>query len=412
MPLPAGLKKRLKNFRLFLELNKFRHKAFRLLCNLVSKLPVSSLTFGPPKGRHFSTKKFVEDWKSDPANPAAYHLIEKGKEVVVPAPRRVTGTEKEHYRTGKTYRSEDAFIATLPWGRFYRQPHAIIGPDDRLMVDMSPWWGENPRDHWIFDRIRLAKARTLRGRTLSLGTSFWFFHFLFDHLPTLGLMERAGMRLADFDHLIFEFHGQPFASAALDYLGIPREKIVDPREHPHLLCESLTAPSHPCDWGAWRCEYLRRAFADWRVPRPVSSKRIYISRRNAPGRRAANEEELLPILERHGFAIVEMEKFSLPEQISIFREAEMIVAVGGAAFTLLSFSNPGTKVLSMFCDEDMTGGALMKMWDMMCAWNGIEFNLLCGPSPNLEVNIGAPCFVADLLVDVKLFEEMIGKMMA
>lgn len=412
MPLPAGLKKRLKNFGAFRALNKFRHKVFRVLCNLVGKLPVSSLTFGPPKGRHFSTKKFVEQWKSDPENPAAFHLVHEGREVLVPAPKRITGTTKQLYLNGKTYRSEDAFIATIPWGRFYRQPQAIIGPDDRLLVDMSPWWGEKWEDHWIFDRIKLKKARTLRGKSLCLGSTAWFFHFLFDHLPILDMIERAGMRLPDFDHIILENHGQPFANVVLDHLGIPREKIVDPREHPHLLCESLTAASHPMDWGDWRPAYLRRAFADCCVKPPFSASRIYITRRNAPGRRVVNEHEILPLLERRGFEIIEVEKYTLPEQIAIFRQAEVIVAVGGAAFTLLSFSKPGTKVMSLFCDEDTTGGATMKMWDMICALNGIEFNMLCVPSPNLDVNIGAPCFVADMKPDVGAFEQMLDDVLA
>jgi capsular polysaccharide biosynthesis protein len=321
------------------------------------------------------------------------------------------GTEKEFFRTPRTYLSEQAFLATLPWGRFYRHPHAIISPDDRLLVDMSSWWGERPEDHWIFDKLRISRAHTLPGRTFHLGGSSWFFHFLFDWLPSLDLLERAGLSLADFDHIIFEHHGQPFADAVLDHLSIPRGKIVDPRKYPHIRCESLTASSYPWNHGPWRAEYLKRAFSHYGAASPVSSRRIYISRRSARGRRVVNEDDLLPILERHGFAVIDMEQFTFGEQIAIFRQAEVIAGPAGAAFTLLSFCQPGTKVLSMMSDADRTGSALMTVWDTVCAFNGLDFYLLCVPVPNLHVSENTPFFSADLMPDVNMFGQMLSRML-
>jgi capsular polysaccharide biosynthesis protein len=107
-----------------------------------------------------------------------------------------------------------------------------------------------------------------------------------------------------------------------------------------------------------------------------------------------------------------MEKLSFAEQISTFRQAEVIAGVGGAAFTLLNFCRPGTKVLSIMCDEDTSAGAVMKMWDTVAALNGIEFYRLCAPSPNLYATVGSASFVADLELDVKLFEQMIGALIS
>jgi capsular polysaccharide biosynthesis protein len=408
----ATLKARLKRNPAFAQLNKLRRRSKRIACNLAATLPCSSLTFGPPKGLHLSTRKYVEGCKSDPANPAAFRVFTERKEIVIPAPKLVLGTEKEFFLTPRTYRSEEAFLATLPWGRSYHHPYAIIAADDRLLVDMSSWWGERPEDHWLFDRLRLAPAHTLRGRTLQIGGGSWFFHFLFDWLPTLGLVEQAGMRLADFDHIVLENPGQPFAETVIDHLAIPRAKIVDPRVHPHLRCESLTAPSYPWDQGVWRSEFLRSAFAGLDGASPVSSKRIFISRKGARMRRIVNEGDLAPILAREGFVMLEIEKFSFAEQIAIFRQAEIVAGPAGAAFTLLSFCKPGTKVLSMMSDADTSGGALMKVWDMVCKLNGLDFYLLCTPSPNLEVTADTPFFSADLKPDVALFEQIAAAMLA
>ena len=412
MPAPSGFKARLKRIPGFATVNKLRHKAHRALCNLAAKLPVSSLTFGPPKGVHLSTRKFIEGWKSDPSNPAVFRTLIEPKDIVIPAPRVLLGSEDPFFLTPRTYRSEATFLATLPWGRFYRYPQAFIAPDDRLLVDMSTVWGEHPEDHWLFDKMRLARPHTLRGKTLHLGSSSWFFHFLFDDLPTLDLVERAGMKLAEFDHILLENHGQPYANAVIDQLAIPRGKIVDPREHPHLLCESLTGPSFPANHSQWRSEFLRRAFENCRAESPVSSRRIFIMRKMARGRHLVNEEELMPILRRHGFVMLEMDKFPFAEQIAIFRQAEVIAGPAGAAFTLLNFCRPGTKVLSMMGETDRTGGALMKVWDMVSAFNGLEFYLLCSGSPNLHMNALTAHYSADLMPDVKLFEQMIESMVA
>ena len=248
MPFSPEFKRRLKRHGVFVTLNKLRRKAHRAVCDIAAKLPISSRWFGPPKGCHISTRKFFEGFKSDPANPAIFRPLIESEKITIPAAKAVFGTEKEFFHTSHTYHTAEAFLATLPWGRFHRYPFAIIAPDDRMLADISVGWGDDPKDHWIFDQLWLGKPHTLHGKTFHLGSGLNcsnLFHLTYDYLPSLDLLERAGMRLAEFDHIILEVYGSPFANAILDHLGIPREKIVDPREHPHLLCDCLlyTSPS-------------------------------------------------------------------------------------------------------------------------------------------------------------------------
>jgi hypothetical protein len=77
------------------------------------------------------------------------------------------------------------------------------------------------------------------------------------------------------------------------------------------------------------------------------SKRIFISRKNASGRRVYNEEEVYNLLKKHNFSIFYPEEHSLLEQVAIFQNAEFIVGATGAAFTNLLFCSDTCKVICL-----------------------------------------------------------------
>ncbi len=60
-----------------------------------------------------------------------------------------------------------------------------------------------------------------------------------------------------------------------------------------------------------------------------------------------NEAELVTALEERDFLVVEPELLTFPEQVSTFREARVIVGLGGAGMFNVIFSRPGTRVISI-----------------------------------------------------------------
>lgn len=69
---------------------------------------------------------------------------------------------------------------------------------------------------------------------------------------------------------------------------------------------------------------------------------LYLSRKDAPGKRAmANEDALIALLAARGFEIVTAGALPLAEQIALFREAALIVAPHGAALTGLVYVEDG-----------------------------------------------------------------------
>ena len=77
-------------------------------------------------------------------------------------------------------------------------------------------------------------------------------------------------------------------------------------------CDSLTIPEKPSLQDI-KCsiEYLRQNYFSSINTHTGLTSRIYISRRRVGRRHLQNEQELLPILDRYGYGIVELEDLSL-----------------------------------------------------------------------------------------------------
>ena len=74
--------------------------------------------------------------------------------------------------------------------------------------------------------------------------------------------------------------------------------------------------------------------------------RIYISRNCR--RRIKNEDELIRLLVRYNFRIIEDKPRSIAEQCTLYKNAEFIIGPHGASFTNLIWCEPGTHLLELF----------------------------------------------------------------
>jgi len=74
-------------------------------------------------------------------------------------------------------------------------------------------------------------------------------------------------------------------------------------------------------------------------------KRIFLSRKNASGKRSFNEDAVMQMLSEFEFEVVFPESLSVVDQISLFNQAEWIIGGSGAAFANLLFCNHSCKVI-------------------------------------------------------------------
>lgn len=77
-------------------------------------------------------------------------------------------------------------------------------------------------------------------------------------------------------------------------------------------------------------------------------KKILIFRKKAKTRKIVNEDSFLILIEKYGFAFVELEDLSISEQIELFQNAEIIIAAHGAGLSWLFACSSECIVIEFF----------------------------------------------------------------
>jgi capsular polysaccharide biosynthesis protein len=141
----------------------------------------------------------------------------------------------------------------------------------------------------------------------------------------------------------------------LQACGVPEERIVpvgpwDAVQARHLFVPShLSAILHPA-WkaSAWATKYLRALFLTPEEASARPTRRLYVSRRDATGRRVVNEGALVERLAEEGFEEVTLSGMGVAEQARLFASAKAVVAPHGAGLANLVFCRQGARVVEIF----------------------------------------------------------------
>ena len=179
--------------------------------------------------------------------------------------------------------------------------------------------------------------------------SFNICHFIVDKLPRI---LRIGKMHCD---RVLVIQPTNYVVDALHMLGV--EPIVVPEGVSEICVETLwfstsstsdfQHPGHNCDG------YFLEAINT--IKQRISSAtvegqwkhRILIDRQGAKGRRVRNWEEVVDLLQSHGFLPYRLEEMSFAEQVELFVDANVVVGVHGAGLTNICFSKPGTAVIEI-----------------------------------------------------------------
>lgn len=109
------------------------------------------------------------------------------------------------------------------------------------------------------------------------------------------------------------------------------------------------------------------------------SKRLFLSRSKASGRRKFNEDDVFDVFEKYGFKTVCPEHYSIADQIAMFNNAEFIAGGSGAAFTNLLFCNQSCKVIIFAKNKIPFSG-----FSTIASYVGIELLYLTEDSSRIE----------------------------
>ncbi len=175
-----------------------------------------------------------------------------------------------------------------------------------------------------------------------------FYHWHFDVLTALGMVEECGIKLAEIDNIILTKKESSFQLPMLELLGISDKqiKIIEPGYH-YVHCDEMLLPRISNQMGKRQprkhISWLREKYLNKRdkAQDKNRAKKIAIVRDVRGYSDAALVNDFLCA---KGYQLIQPEHHSYIEQASIFHNAESVVAPHGAGLSLISYCKPGTTI--------------------------------------------------------------------
>jgi capsular polysaccharide biosynthesis protein len=308
------------------------------------------------------TEQWIREWNAGSGRPADIKFVRIADEITNLPPRSIHGFVDEEYRMAQKVFVPPAFVATIPGGRVVGEHGAVVTPDNQLLQDVS-WPVGSLRSYMLGDHGTVPggkefyvdaalPAKRIKGNVavLSSFVGRGYFHWLWDVLPRLGLLNDAGVDLDEIDYFVVPGYFSGFQIETLTTLGIHRSRVLSSLLHRHILADELLVPSLTRPTGVvsvWAAEYLRNAFPPIRPAGDDHPTRIYIVRKATDHGLLAGEDQLTARLARHGFAPVAMENYSLREKAWLLGGAEVVLGPSGAGLCNIVFCRPGTKIVEL-----------------------------------------------------------------
>lgn len=147
-----------------------------------------------------------------------------------------------------------------------------------------------------------------------------------------------------------QFSRYEFVLKTIDMLGIdyqiyPNDSLVRVN---NLYLTSHTAPA-----GNYNSKIILELHSKLNNgSKSVSGKRLWLSRKFSDRRYLSNEDELIPMLKEYGIEIIYPEHLTYSQQIEMFRKAEFIGGVAGAALVNILYMEMNKTVLELRANND------------------------------------------------------------
>ena len=254
----------------------------------------------------------------------------------------------------------------------------------------------NTNQNIVFQKGTPRYLKKKRGKIFSLLTGGAgnnnYFHWMYDVLPRLGLLEYE-YNLKDIDHFLLPDFTKKFQKETLDLLNIPKSKRLSSIENRHTLGDTIITVDHPYvvtndpsnniqNIPIWIIKWLKTKFLNNLNSSKEYSKKIYIDRKDAVSgtahlRKITNENEVKSYLVSQGYQLITLSDLHFFEQVNLFNNAESIVGLHGAGFANVTFCKPNTRILEF---KPNTEG---NMYKNLSINNGLNYsNISIKPEKN------------------------------
>jgi len=246
------------------------------------------------------------------------------------------------------------FAAQVCNAQVYGERFDLIAAERVLLADVSYRFPASVwRDRWehpMLERAKLPPVKLLAGRHALVGSMYAdsnYFHWMFNALPRLAILERAGVALDSLDGFLLNRLHFPVQREMLDALRIPRARWIEMDREDALKVEALWVT--PCMISSghrhrWICDWLREHFLSSNMA-TKPTRRLLLSRADANHRRLANEQQVMELLAPLGFERIVIGQRSIFDQAALFAQAEIVLAPHTTALGNILFCAPGTRII-------------------------------------------------------------------
>jgi capsular polysaccharide biosynthesis protein len=175
-------------------------------------------------------------------------------------------------------------------------------------------------------------------------------HWFLDELPRL---VPALPDLPSSTRFIVSDPLQDYKALSLASVGIERERLLPVKGYYETHCERLWFATGlgSTEWTSTSPAIFREIGnvlrERYKSTNGTAPERVYISREAAAFKRLVNEEQLLPVIRKHGFALARTENISFVQQVQIFSKAKAVLAPHGSGITNMLFCPPNAQLLEL-----------------------------------------------------------------
>ena len=228
-----------------------------------------------------------------------------------------------------------------------------------------------------------------------------YFHWLTEALPKLVTLMDSGIKPI----VLLPFHyNYPFQLRSLELLGVSHQVFKS-----HILVgKNIFLPNRLAPYTAHYNPTVMKRLSSLLS---ISSKkdvnkggRIYISRENASKRKIENESEVITLMKEFDFCILELESFTLDDQISMMQYTDILVSIHGAGLTNIIFCKPGTNVLELSLQNEIMDKCYFNLANAMDLNYYYQFCHSSDSSPNYNTS--------NLIVNIQLLRENLNKIIS
>ncbi len=208
-----------------------------------------------------------------------------------------------------------------------------------------------------------------------------YFHWLFDVLPRIGIVEKI-INLENIDYYLCP-NLNNWQIKTLQLIGINKKRCFSSVDYRHIQAKKIITTNHP--WSKsndvihdienmpnWISTWLQQKFIMHKSNRNFP-KKFYIDRSDSTSnlknyRFITNEHELIKYLKSQGFEIIKLSKLLFNDQIKLFNDAETIIGLHGAGLSNLIWCKKNTKII------ELRSKLTNKMYENLALQNRMDFH--------------------------------------